>query len=125
MGSRASKPPVLGATATQVKAWFDALVIQGGLLLSDGDTDGRDGALYRACIAESLRLYAADLVRHHVVTAQELGASNESVAWALGVRPSTALTRYPNRKAAAGVRARKAGHDGTGERQEGLSGAAG
>jgi len=109
MGSRASRPPVLGAASAQLKAWVRGLVNEGGApLLLDGDTDDREAALARASVAEFIRLYALELVGQHVKAAQELGASNESVSNALGVRPATAIRRYPNPKAKAGAPAASA-----------------
>lgn len=103
MGSRATRPPVSADAAEKLQEWIKELVIKGGApLLLRGDTDGREFRLACATVAEFLQLELAELVGVHIREAQELGASNESVAWALGVRPSTASRRYPNPKAQAG-----------------------
>lgn len=96
MGSPASKPPVVGQHATQIRAWVDDLITHGAPLLLEGDTDDREAALARLSVARFLELYLRDVQKRLAVQAQELGASNESLAYALGVRPQTVSTRFPS-----------------------------
>lgn len=93
---QASRPPVIGTAATQGKAWADDLVKHLASLLLEGDDDEREQLLMRAASARFLQLHLRELEKRYVVAGQQAGASNERVAFALGVRPSTVSTQYPS-----------------------------
>lgn len=94
--SPASKPPVLGQTAAQTRGWVDELITEAARLLLEGDEDEREQILARLSIARFLELHVREVQKRLAVQAQQAGASNESLAYALGVRPQTVATRFPS-----------------------------
>lgn len=104
----AGKPPILGPSATQIKKWIDEMTAAGAEVLLEGDTDDRDIALMKLAVARYIELHVRDQQERYALQAQELGASNEDVAYHVGLRPQTTSTRFPNpfrKKAGAGARA--------------------
>lgn len=96
MGKPVGRPPVLGKTASEIRKWADELVSHAGKLLSEQDTDDREIALSRCSATQFILGHLQNrLDTHHVQAAQELGATNEQLSFALGLRPSTTIRKYP------------------------------
>lgn len=135
--SAASKPPVLGRSASKTREWVDSLIANAALLLLEGDDEPREVALARAAIGRFIELYAKQTQHSNVDRAQQLGASNEQVAFNLGLRPQTTSKRFPNRYqrkragigsggGAAGLSGwRKGDKSGAGKTADGRSGLSG
>lgn len=93
----AGGPPVVGEIAGQIRNWIDELVTVAAGKLTEGDPDERERFQAQLAVARFLELHARDLQKRMADKAQELGATNEAIAYWGGVRASTAMTKFPNR----------------------------
>lgn len=95
MGIPAGRPPVVGSAATQIRAWIDELTREAAkLLLEDGDGE-RDERLAMLAVNRFIELHVTSQRKPMVAAAHAAGCSNESAAWALGLRPQTTLKLFP------------------------------
>lgn len=97
MGTAASRPPVLGATADMMREWMDEFLTEAARRLLDTEErdDERALLLAKASMARFLELYLRARQTVLVNKAYELGASGEQVAFAVGLRPQTVSTKWP------------------------------
>lgn len=112
MGNAASRPPVLGEFAREMRKHLDSLVDHGGPRLVDAeDRDNeRELLLAKAALLRFFELHCKARVKVIVALAQEAGATGEQVAFTLGLRPQTVAKQFPRpRGHAAGSSAGFAG----------------
>ena len=97
MGKAASRPPVLGEFATEMRKHLDSLVNHGGPRLVDPDDrdDERELLLAKAALYRFFALHCQARIKELIPKAYEVGATGEQVAFALGVRPQTVASQFP------------------------------
>ena len=97
----ASWPPVPDdgpdSLAGKIRGWVGDLIDHASLLLLEGDDDDREALLAKLSAARFIELHAAELQKHFADKAQELGATDASLAHATGLRQQTVVKKYPNR----------------------------
>lgn len=96
MVRRSGWPPVSADVATTIRAWADEMSRFAAKLTAGGsEGDDREQVLAQLSVAVYLELYLQERQRVLARMAQELGASNRSLAWACGIAPQTAQKKFP------------------------------
>jgi hypothetical protein len=96
---RSGFPPLSADVAAKIRAWVDEMCsVAAGLTASAAEGDDRELLLAQLSVSAFVELYALDKQARLGRMAQDLGASNQSLAWACGITKQTASQRFPQPK---------------------------
>lgn len=92
---RSGFPPLSADVAAKIRGWVDEMCsVAAGLTASGAEGDDRELLLAQLSVTAFVELYALDKQARVAWEAQELGASNQSLAWAAGITKQAASERF-------------------------------